>query len=500
MQLAAGTGNEIILWSLENGEKQRTFLGHEKPISNEGLAFSFNGEKLASVSYDNTARLWDVKTGKNLRTFEESFQNTIAFSPDDKLLAINSDENIHLWDIASGKLLHTLREHQNEVMGLSFVADGRYVVSAGYDRLIRIWDAKSEDVTVRVLQGHKAVITGITTYKRQLFTASNDGTVQRWETNLPSQKIVDLSGHPESVAINPNGNNIAVGFKDGTLRLYSHPETYLLTKYEKAHTNAIIHIAFNVSGNLLASASVDNTAKLWKIKRKLGKISLQEKISFKHKDIVQAVAFSPDNQTLATASHDGQIGLLTLNTNQKRFFQAHEKCDKYGCVKSVAFNNSGTHLLSSGYNERVTRLWNLNTEPPTLSRTFPEALDKLLWASISPDNQKIASVGDDLLVHIYTNQNDQEQYFSLVGHENPITRVIFSPDSQQVATISLDTTIRLWDLKSRRELFILYLPMTPADTGPWDFDFLCLSNKHCWIAVPLTTKKSLKLYDLGKYE
>jgi WD40 repeat protein len=493
MLASGGTDNDITLWTVENGEKLQTFTGHDERISSGGgLAFSPNGEQLASASYDDTARLWDVKTGESLHVLKghrNNVQNAV-FSPNNEIIATSSNDNtIVLWKVDSGQPLRLLRGHQNMVFGLRFITEKR-LVSASFDRTLRVWDIDS-GVTMRVLQGHETGLVGITTHEGQIFSASNDGTVRRWDMALFHQQVVDLPGEPASTAIAPDGKNVVVGFADGTLRLYSLLDNRLLWEQEEVHTSYVKSLAFNVDGNLLASASFDKTAKLWQVQEN----KLQEQQTFAgHDRAVQAVAFSPNSKTLATASYDGQIGLFAVGTEEKRFIEnAHE-----GKVVSVAFDSSGTRLLSSGNEDRATHLWNLNTTPPTLLQEFPQAQDMLMWASFSPDNKWVASVGRSLSVNIYATQNDQEQYH-LAGHEQTIFRAIFSPDSQQVATVSSDATVRLWDLSNGSELFSLRLPGSQADAGPWDFDFRCIPNGHCWIAVPLTRGK-LVLYDLGEYE
>ncbi|WP_219909237.1 WD40 repeat domain-containing protein [Nitrosomonas oligotropha] len=85
----------------------------------------------------------------------------------------------------------------------------------------------------------------------------------------------------------------------------------------------------------------------------------------------------------------------------------------------------------------------------------------------------------------------------LAGHEQTVFKTIFSPDSRQLATVSADMTVRLWDLDTRSELFRLRLPYEFNNQVPlWDFDFRCTPT-GCWIAVPLTSGK-LALYNLGK--
>ena len=92
--------------------------------------------------------------------------------------------------------------------------------------------------------------------------------------------------------------------------------------------------------------------------------------------------------------------------------------------------------------------------------------------------------------------HDARLLHRLVGHEQTVYRAIFSPDGQQLATVSSDATLRLWDLHSGGELFSLRLPTHRIPPVPlWDFDFRCTPT-GCWIAVPLTRGK-LALYDFG---
>ena len=507
---SGGDDNNITLWNVDTGEQVRTITQyHRYPIISDGLAFNSTGKILVSASYDNIVGLWDVNTGDALKILGRKPTYGIALSPDDKILAISdsSDNNIRLWNIEMapkevsiwdlGKITNfyvssILRGHQNRVFDLSFVEKGHYLVSASADKTLRVWDTKT-GITTGVLQGHSAAATGIASYKGQIFSASKDGTVRRWTLDFPHQKVVDLPFKASSTAIAPDGNIVAVGFEDGALRLYSLPDAKLLSEYGEAHSLHVTRLMFNTEGNLLASASLDNTAKLWQVQEN----KLQAPQTFTgHKRAVHAVAFSPDSKTLATASYDGQIVLFTVGTEQKQFFKAHE-----GNVASVVFDNNGTRLLSSGIEDFILRLWNLNTNPPTLLQEFPKADDQLTWATLSPDNQKVASVGRDHIVHIYATQNGQEQY-RLAGHESAIYRAIFSPDSQQLATVSADATVKMWDLTNGSELFSLRLPANRGGgnyTPLWDFDFRCIPNQNCWIAVPLTRGK-LVLYDLGPYE
>jgi len=480
---SGGKDNDITLWNVKTGSK-RIFTGHEDDIRE--LAFSSDG-KLASASYDGTVRLWDIATGEELHKLVGHTDKvyTVAFSQDNKWLASGSkDTTVRLWEVDSGKPKYSLIGHKKGVFGISFSADGRYVVSASDDMTLRMWDVQS-GVTMRVLQGHTAGVNGVVISAGKIFSVSDDATVRRWNTTLPYQQAINFAKTPLATAIAPDGNSVAVGFKDGTLRLYALPETKLLWEQKTAHAKALRRIAFNSDGSLLASASADKTAKLWQAKDG----TLIQTFTG-HKDVVNAVAFAPHDNMLATASFYGQIGLFTMGTNQKAFYTAHDGKD----VNTIAFDASGAKLLSTGDND--VRLWNLNDGLPTLLEKYAKSTDLIIWSALSPNGEQIASVGRDQLVHVYS-ITDKSIMPPLKGHENTIYRVIFSPTAQQIATVSSDATLRVWDLRDGMELFSLRLPTNSGKPLPLkDFDFRCVpKGDNCWIAVPLTRGK-LMLYQL----
>jgi WD40 repeat protein len=485
---SGGPDNLISLWEVTTGKKIQIFTGHEESIAEGGLSFSPNGKLLASGSYDDKARLWEVKSGKTLHilTGHTNDVEGVTFSPDGKSLATSSDDNsVRIWDVNTGEVLNMLTGHQNRVYGICFVQGGHYLVSASYDSTLRLWDLDS-GITLRVLQGHVGRVIGIATDDKQVWSASGDGTVRRWEIKLPSQTFLDFDNlEPHTAAIAPDGHSVAVGFANGDLHLYSLPDTHLLWE-KKAHDESIERVTFSADSQFLATASADNKAKLWQAQQG----ELQQTFTGHHAKLT-AVAFSPNSKELATASEDGQVGLFTIGSSQARFIPAHEGKK----VLSVAYDNTGTHLLSSGRDKRSVRLWNLAEDPPEPLQSYSHT-PAIRWATLSPDNQRLAAVGLNQLIHLYKVGEQTPQ--QITGHEQTIFRAIFSPDSQQLVTAGGDATIRFWDLANNSELFTLRFPTQTKDKeGPLlDFDFRC-TPQDCWIAVPLTGGK-LVLYDLGR--
>lgn len=495
---SGGEDKNITLWEATTDKKlPLPFEKHNDSISEGGLSFHPTKPWLASASYDNTVRLWDTTTGKLLYTLPHTNDvANVTFSPDGQQLATSSDKNVWLWNLEGETPLPVLLQgHKNRVLGSHFITkDGQhYLVSASQDRTLRLWDTDSGTM-LRVLQGHTAGVTNLDydATTGQLFSASLDGKIMRWDMTLSNQQIIDLKDKtPISTAIAPAASQVAVGFADGTLRLYSLPDSRLQSEI-RAHSKEILHLAFHPNGMLLASASFDKTVKLWRVTAD----ELATPQTFSHPDKVRAVAFSPNGHLLVTGSNNGQIGLFPLGTEQPAlrptFYQAHQ-----GQINSVEIDAGGTYLLSSGA-DGYTRFWNLQEDPPTKPvHEYFKTKDEIIWATQSPDQQRFATLGrKNFSAYVYATANGQEQYH-LEGHEQTIYRAIFSPDSQQLLTVSGDATVRWWDLNTASELFTLDLPIQPGPTSPlWDFDFRCTAQE-CWIAVPLTRGK-LVLYHLDK--
>lgn len=485
-----GPHNEITIWNTETGKPLQTFKGTSQHIPNRGIAFSPSGELLGSASSNKTACLWEIKTGQCLYLMKHDAEvKNITFHPNGNIIATSSGHNVNLWEMNNERLQQrVLQGHKDKVIGLRFIANGQKIVSGSQDQTLRIWDTET-GIPLRILQGHTGAVNNIILYAGNVFSASTDGTIKRWNTVLPFQRIINLPSAAISSAIAPDGKRVAIGFKNGALRLYSLPEADLLWEQEKAHKDRIRHLVFNSNGTLLATASFDKTAKLWRVEN--DKLKEQHTLSG-HTDRLYGVTFSPDSRLIATSSYNGQIRLFTVDTKHDDLINAHK-----GVATSVFFDTSGRQLLTTG-EDGFIKLWDIKNKQATL---LSETKDNLAWATFSPDGQQIASVGRKYLVHIYSTNNRQVQP-DLVGHKNTIYRVIFTPDSQQIATISSDRTVRLWDLKKGTILFSLQLPINIDDnkklrgSSLYDFDFHC-NSQSCLIAVPLIRSKLL-LYQLGQ--
>ena len=233
------------------------------------VAFSPDGEILASGSGDETIKLWEISTGKLLKTLKGhiSLVESLAFSPDGEILASgSSDETIKLWEISTGKLLKTLKGHSHYVKSVAFSPNGEILASGSSDKTIKLWEI-SKGKLLKTLERHSDYVNSVSFSPdgEILASGSDDKTIKLWEINT-GKLLKTLEGHFDwvwSVAFSPDGEIIASGSSDETTNLWEISTGKLLKTLEE-HSDVVLSVAFSPDGEILASGSKDGTIKLWK--------------------------------------------------------------------------------------------------------------------------------------------------------------------------------------------------------------------------------------------
>ena len=217
-----------------------------------------------------------------------------------------------------------------------------------------------------------------------------------------------------------------------TLFLPTKVATAQLKSTLEGHTDFVWSVAFRPNGVMLASASWDQTVRLWNVNTGRHLRTLTG-----HTSEVMSVVFSPDGQTLASASWDGTIRLWNPNNGKlKRTLTGHA-----GGIASVAFSPDG-QTLASGSVDSTIRLW--NPQNGRLKRTLEGHTHAVDTVAFSPDGATLASGSRDTTIRLW-DPNNGEHIETLVGHTSDVLRMMFSPDGQTLASGSQDETVRLWD-------------------------------------------------------
>lgn len=247
--LATGSVDTTIkIWDMMTGEFKHTLTGYTSTILS--LAFSPDNQTLASSSNlevrDSTVKLWDVSSGKLQRHLEPSLLacrvSSVAFSPDGQFLATGQiDTTIKIWHLATGKSRQTLRGHGWDVTSVNFSRDGRLLISGAMDGAVKVWDWSTGQLK------H--------TFNRPKPSDFMASLVSWFDSSI---------GPIWSVAIHPNGHLIASGGSDQGIRFWDL-KTGQLTKTIAAHNGTVYTVAFSPDGETLASGGNDNQVSLWDV-------------------------------------------------------------------------------------------------------------------------------------------------------------------------------------------------------------------------------------------
>ena len=287
--------------------------------------FTPDGRHLVSASDDKLIRVWNIETGRTVRTLRgqigegsEGKIYAMALSKDGRWLAAGgwtSGGEIRLYDFPTGKLVALLKGHTNVVLSLAFSPDSRYLVSGSGDFNAILWDV-SQKRRLHTLAGHTDPIYAVafTPDSRRVVTGSYDHSLRLWEVRNGKQ-IATLKGHTDkvrSVAISPQDGTIASGSWDHSIRLWNGRTGRFIKTLANQGTQ-VGSLSFSPDGRyLLSGVTGGKVCHVYLVPT--GK----EQLTYKgHNNIVLATAISPDGRWAATGGGDNhEIHLWTLRDGQ----------------------------------------------------------------------------------------------------------------------------------------------------------------------------------------
>ena len=472
------------LWQVADGQPLFTFERHREAVWS--VAWSPDGRVLATGSGDHSLKLWDIHSGGCLKTFHgRDVARAIAWSPGESMLASGGDDcRVWVWDINSGEHFPPLEGHRGRVYAIAFSPDGARLASGAFDHDIRLWEAATGEC-LNCLQGHSGDVRAVAWSPdgRWLASGSEDTTVKLWDADT-GKCLRTLQGHKGfifSVAWNPDGTLLASSSHDKTIRLWDVASGRCSATLQ-GHASMIWCIDWSPNGNLLASGSHDRTVWFWDMRSGQCRQTLQG-----YTNVTFSVAWSPDGEVLASSGNDHLIRLWNPNTGE--------------CVKSLAGHSDwvwvvawspGGRTLASGSGDQTIRLWNAATGQCThvldakaleTNRFETKSLEtdrNPLWTIVwgvawSPDGHTLASGSGDQTVRLWDPSTGQ-CIKTFAGHRNWIWAVAWSPDGQWLASGSDDRTVRLWDVQQGKPLAVLAGHVNFVRTLAWSPDGQTLAS------------------------
>jgi len=404
--LAAAGGDSIIrLWDVSTGKEIRSYSKHENEVTS--LSFSPDGKKLASAGKENVVRVWEVATGKELRKISEDFPNVgilghatcVTFSPDGKTLAImGADDWVGLWEVETGKRVRLLAEPRLRsdyisewTSSLAFTPDGKKLIGGG--RAGRIWEVASGKKLHQFPAFEFGCRIAMTPDGTSVVTKGFGPTTQLWDVatgkKVKQWRANDLG---PALAMAPDGKSLAEGGYDG------------------------VHFWELPTG-----------------KRR------DQRLQLKHG--VSVVAFAPDGKTVAAGGGDNGLHIWDLAT-EKQVGPADVECEP---VLAVSYSPRGTMLALA----RHSTIY-LSPAPGKEPVRFAHLEDSVHSLVFAPDEKTLVSGCDNGNVVVWDLATGKELR-EFVAHDERIVLLQFTPDGKTLLAGAQDRIVRLWDVGTGKE-------------------------------------------------
>jgi WD40 repeat protein/serine/threonine protein kinase len=475
-------------------------------------------EQAVSLGGSATASVWreqafarKAESARCLRTFEVE-DTPICFSADACwALSGRQDKTLRLWEVATGKCLRSFEGHTGDIKSACFSADGRWALSGSEDMTLRLWEVATGK-SVRKFAGHSSWVNAVclTVDGRWAMSGSEDMTLRLWEVET-GRCLCTYEGHKhrvESVALNADGQWALSVSSDSTLRLWEVATGKCLRTLE--HTNLWASICLSGDGRWGLSGSSDETLRLWEMET--GRCL---RIFQGHVGSVSSVYLSEDERWVLSGSH-GTLQLWEVGTGKcLRTFEDHKNY-----VGPVFLSGDGRWALSMA--EATLRMWDVSfftsgsceKAPDLLCRVIPagqaleaqESFDEHLQeakqrlesgdsagalkacrTALSVEGHSRDSCALDLLYragrrmkrsglraawHVRTFEGHMKGIDSVCMSENRRWALTGSRPGLRVSKSSEDGTLKLWDVHTGRCMFTLAGQIHPV--------FVALSTNGRW--------------------
>jgi WD40 repeat protein len=417
-----------------------------QPAAPFSAIFSPDGTSVLVACYDLTARVWDAQSGqpRSASIMHDVDLESALFSPDGKKVITTSGDKVYLWDSQSAKALRTPLQADEQVNYAALSPDGERLVIATWEAA-RVWDARTGKPVSEPIP-HAGIIkfAGFTPDGRGVITTTWDNEVRIWNWKS-GQPATEPMRHGDYIALpifSGDGRRVLTASKDHTARLWDAKTGKPIVE-PMQHDAGVLAAVFSRDERsvLTAAGDYDRQGSLhsWDVQN--GR-ALPEPM--RHQDGVLSVKFSPDGRRILSASKDNTARVWDVSTGQPLTPpMSHEDA-----VQCAVFSPDGNRIVT-GSLDKTARLWDAQTGGSLCdSMRHGEAVQAVAF---SYDGERIATASSDKTAQIW-NAHSGKAVSVPLRHQDSVASVAFSPDGRRVVTSSADNTAKLWDAESGKEL------------------------------------------------
>ncbi|MFN9718451.1 MAG: WD40 repeat domain-containing protein [Planctomycetota bacterium] len=368
-------------------------------------ALTPDGDRAVTVGADETVRLWDVRTGGELRQYKGHTGPVycVAISADGRTLVTGAQDNsVRVWDLPAVKPQFQIAAHPDRGSAFSLSPDGRFLVSAGGEPNVRLWDT-AKVISQAAMNPQSAVLDGSSSVPRP----GHQSDVQ-------------------AIAYRADGTQFVTADQDGNMLLWS-PFLDAPLGQLGMHEGGITSLAYHPDNTQLISGGSDGTVRVWQLPPAVQR-SVEMPMGLRD------VLVIPGQPALLVAGEDKSLRLVDSSTGQvTREFPAHDVIST-----SVAISPNASTVVAG---DEQGQLRVLNFSDGVLRARIGGHAGAVRDVLTLPGDQQFVSVGQDGTIRHWAYPTAP---ISLAGHQQTIRAVSSAPSGQWVATVSDDKTLRLW--------------------------------------------------------
>jgi WD40 repeat protein len=511
----------------------RAFVGHTRGVN--GCAFSPDGAMLASASSDNSLRLWDCATGRELAklSLHADAVNACAFSPDGSFIAsASSDSRLIVWDVATKTRRLELSGHVGPVVDCAVFPDGQRIVSVGDDGFLITWDAATGDklittpfkdpltgcsvsedgklVACSTKDGAVCVLSVGTEQQTQttpgrspandcainsttgaLIGAFDDSSIGIWSiTRDPlsldaERRVRSQGGRIRSCAINSAGTQIVTGGTDHLIRIWDENGPRMNSTL-RGHSAWINDCALSPDEKTLATASNDHSLRLWDLTAKS-----DANVPESHTLWTRRCGISADGSLLVTGSDDKKVRVWDTRTGAILSTLGGHK----GWVRDCAISQDGSTIVSASSDQTVA-VWDVATGKRRL--TLKPSNAKVNSCAITPDKTRVISGSEDGTLCVWDAVGGVELWSFKAGSSAAVTRCVIDRESKYVFSAWSDNSLRVFDLETART-FDVEKPISRSLTGPRAAPYDCAISADGTFAIAASADGTLIVWNTDRW-